>query len=300
MKIERAVKTVSVEMVAAPDPDGKQAVNPRGEPLWVPVPIPLEDLKPWSPSAEKDMVWILRAGVDPCAAEGFLPDYMAAYPVDYEVRDGLLHLTGQGWTPTLRELFVYFLEEAPMKIYVAGPSRITEECAALIQTLQNAGFEITCDWTKEVLQRREQGITSCRQLEHFEKRDIAHTDIDAVKAADLVVVIHDPAVYQEGSWLEMGAALALDKPVIAWNRGGMSHELSLWFYHDSLRGIVNSVPSMVLGEDRCPEDRDARQRILELVIQRKRNTENPQLGKAGVIRKLDEGDRLLADGLTTP
>lgn len=92
-----------------------------------------------------------------------------------------------------------------MRIYLAGGSSERILCAEYMRRLRERGHTITHDWTSS------EGFT--RQLNHSEQREEARRDFQAVLDADLVWVMI-PAEKSEGSHFELGAAVALNIPVV--------------------------------------------------------------------------------------
>jgi nucleoside 2-deoxyribosyltransferase len=86
-----------------------------------------------------------------------------------------------------------------MKVYIAGnPKTHKRRLEELFSAIQEAGYEITRDW----LHADELGKP--RQL-------IAELDLAAVHEADILILLD--AEQGWGMYVEMGAALAWDKPV---------------------------------------------------------------------------------------
>ncbi len=87
-----------------------------------------------------------------------------------------------------------------MKIYVAGKWEERNICKGVMAALEDSGCKITHDWTAS-----------------DEKENLAQSaldDINGVKNADVLVFIAIEGHHYRGSFVEMGAALALGKPVI--------------------------------------------------------------------------------------
>jgi nucleoside 2-deoxyribosyltransferase len=92
-----------------------------------------------------------------------------------------------------------------MKLYVAGKWYDKEKIQEKMRELEQLNHKITHNWT--VCETEYNG-------ESARLRANAIDDIDGVKNADIVVVIMDDAKYPyRGTSHEVGAALALDKPV---------------------------------------------------------------------------------------
>lgn len=101
-----------------------------------------------------------------------------------------------------------------MKIYVASPWEQRDGARSLMRSLENAGHEITLDWTShEMFEWRGDA----------EKRAIAagwaEADIFAVSRCDVLVLYLDGAEkIGTGSSCELGAALVLNKPVFMYGK----------------------------------------------------------------------------------
>lgn len=88
------------------------------------------------------------------------------------------------------------------------------EDAALTRVVQDYliehSFSITHDWTKEFYKEDDRENVCDRDT--YERR-CASADIRGVRAARVLVVIPHP--FMKGGYIEVGAALALDIPVVA-------------------------------------------------------------------------------------
>lgn len=101
------------------------------------------------------------------------------------------------------------LPEKIRSVYVAGPSREIERSEHVMARLRASGLQITYDWAAAV--RRIEGRGTA--LTDAEQEREAHADLAGVASADVVVVLA-PTDGISGCWVEMGAALALCRPVI--------------------------------------------------------------------------------------
>ena len=99
-----------------------------------------------------------------------------------------------------------------MKFYVPESSRTRSACAAPSQRcIEAAGHEITHDWT---------------MAEALGGPDEARDDMDGVKDADALLFVNvDPDLLYAGSLVEIGMALALDKPVYFINTKHMTRNI---------------------------------------------------------------------------
>ena len=95
-----------------------------------------------------------------------------------------------------------------MKVYFSTTSSDLERARELMEVLVYAGHEITYDWT--------QGFEREPEMSDREMTERADADIDGVHRADAVVVAMHPKMEEQmtGAAIEIGAAFALDKPVI--------------------------------------------------------------------------------------
>ncbi len=98
-----------------------------------------------------------------------------------------------------------------MKIYVAGKWSESKYVKKVMEMLVARGHTITVDWTGHV---------------HPDKsKEYAIEDIQGVKDCDvLVACMWTSGVFYKGCWVEIGAALALDKKVVI-----IGHEVSSVF-----------------------------------------------------------------------
>jgi nucleoside 2-deoxyribosyltransferase len=95
-----------------------------------------------------------------------------------------------------------------MKVYFSTTSSDIERARELMHVLIVHGHEITHDWTA--------GFEREAEMSDRELTERADADIDAVHRADVVVVYMQPKMEHQmtGAAIEMGAAFALDKPVV--------------------------------------------------------------------------------------
>ncbi len=98
-----------------------------------------------------------------------------------------------------------------MKIYVAGKWSESKGVKKVMEMLESRGHIITLDWTGHV---------------HPDKsKEYAIEDIKGVRECDvLVACMWTPDIFYKGCWVEIGAALALDKKVVI-----IGHEVSSVF-----------------------------------------------------------------------
>lgn len=119
-----------------------------------------------------------------------------------------------------------------LKIYVAGKWGDRENISKYIQDIQNHGFEISYDWTKNEIQE-------CRTRE--EMSFFAEKDMNGVKTSNVVVIlITDKDYAYRGTFTEMGGALALNKTIFIVNPFEKAECHSNIFYWHPLIYHVNS------------------------------------------------------------
>jgi hypothetical protein len=97
-----------------------------------------------------------------------------------------------------------------MKVYVAGSSREVARVRAMHRRLQNAGHTITHDWTKAV-----EALGGAPELPDGCEETHWREDLAGVGSADAVVVLSPlGGLTTEGTWVELGAAWGLGRPVV--------------------------------------------------------------------------------------
>lgn len=96
-----------------------------------------------------------------------------------------------------------------MKAYVGSALSNWEQARKTMSALRASGNEVTHDWTL--------GAEAFYQGDLSEKAvDIAKKCIEGVKECDFAFFLPLIDVPMQGMWAELGAALALDKPVIVY------------------------------------------------------------------------------------
>lgn len=94
-----------------------------------------------------------------------------------------------------------------MKLYVAGASADFEACERYANVARELGFEIVCEWWKDVKRTRAAGLAD-RDLDHETRRDLATKDLCAVQIAHVLwLVCPPPDVHTTGAWCELGVAI---------------------------------------------------------------------------------------------
>lgn len=82
-----------------------------------------------------------------------------------------------------------------MKVYLAGNPR-SSDCSAAMDAVRGAGHEITHDWMRATLPSRQA---------------IAEADLAGVRACEVLILLDAERGW--GMYVELGAAVALGKPV---------------------------------------------------------------------------------------
>jgi hypothetical protein len=119
-----------------------------------------------------------------------------------------------------------------MKLFVSGKIGAEADPAALMRLLQSYGHEVTFDWTTiPHLRPYEENAEASARAAALELAGVQDADV-------LVLVSHDRGV---GMFVELGAALALGKPVVAVARPPAR---TMFFFHP----LVSCVP----GVDEVP------------------------------------------------
>lgn len=89
-----------------------------------------------------------------------------------------------------------------MKIYVGGSSEELVQIRLIMKILQLRGHTITFDWTQ------------CFSWKSPDLTENARLDLEAIREADLVLLVFERNRNYQGTHTEMGIALALGKEVI--------------------------------------------------------------------------------------
>ena len=90
------------------------------------------------------------------------------------------------------------------RVYVAGKWEDREKVRRVQARLRALGDTITHDWTNS------------REID----REEALRDIEGVKQCDMLVAVLSEEYNHRGTWVEIGAALALGRPVYIIGNGG--------------------------------------------------------------------------------
>ena len=105
-----------------------------------------------------------------------------------------------------------------MKVFISGRWDQRHEIQKRMEELRRAGYEITHDWTVY------RGAAYMK----------AEADLEGIKAADVLIsLMDDPKYAYRGTFTEMGAALALGKPIFVVSPPDQddAYYMSNCFYH---------------------------------------------------------------------
>lgn len=101
----------------------------------------------------------------------------------------------------------------PLRVYVAGSSRELDRCVLNAAALVSAGIAITHKWWDAVIAARRSGWLSDADLAPAEQLRHALADIHGLQSADAVWVLWPFQPFTGGMAVELGYALAVQKPV---------------------------------------------------------------------------------------
>lgn len=90
-----------------------------------------------------------------------------------------------------------------LSIYLSAKWESREDARALGERLEQHGYRITHKWW----------------YFHGSDREQAVADLDGVRSAEILVVLLEPNRQYKGVWVELGAALALARPVVVMGDG---------------------------------------------------------------------------------
>lgn len=119
-----------------------------------------------------------------------------------------------------------------MKVFVSGKTGREQETRALMTALEQNGHVVTFDWTTLPHLRPYADHTA-------EAREAAIQELQGVLAAEVLVVLADERGV--GMYVELGAALALGKPVVAISEG----ESRTMFMHHPLVRCVRTLDDVL-------------------------------------------------------
>ena len=119
-----------------------------------------------------------------------------------------------------------------MKFFVSGKVGVEGDVRTVMKLLQEAGHEITFDWTKiDHLRPYDVNIEACRE--------VAVKESYGVKTADMLIILpHDRGV---GMYVELGIAIGSGIPV----RVVTDVESHTMFFHHPLVKKVDSVEQIL-------------------------------------------------------
>jgi nucleoside 2-deoxyribosyltransferase len=120
----------------------------------------------------------------------------------------------------------------PHRFYLSTRKDRSAQAAALLESLAAKGWERTLDWT------------NLNEVSSDGYADAALAEMAAVGQADVLVVLL-PGGF--GTHVEIGAALALGKPVILWAPDRETLDTPypcIFHYHPRVRLLVSAVPNV--------------------------------------------------------
>ena len=97
---------------------------------------------------------------------------------------------------------------APPLVYVAAPLPMWNAAREELNFLRSIGWSVSHDWTLDA----EQFCKSGESIEH--NFVLAESCVNGVAEADLVVAILHSLMPTQGTWVELGVALALKKTIV--------------------------------------------------------------------------------------
>lgn len=100
------------------------------------------------------------------------------------------------------------------KVYVSGSIRDIEQVRKVQNEFIEEGWEIAHDWTQY------EGAKFGLEADHE-----ANLQLDAVWQCDVFVLVEHPKL--KAGWMELGAAIALDKPIVIQRHPDVN--ASLWY-----------------------------------------------------------------------
>ena len=119
-----------------------------------------------------------------------------------------------------------------MKIFVSGKVGEEGNVRAVMKLLQEAGHELTFDWTKiDHLRPYDENVAACRETAIKESRSIKDADV-------LIVLAHERGV---GMYVELGIAIGSGIPV----RVVTDVESRTMFFHHPLVKKVDSLEQIL-------------------------------------------------------
>ena len=141
-------------------------------------------------------------------------------------------------------------------LYVAGKWADREKIGNIIKQLQQHGFIVTHNWTRVETKDLLKNLTEKTDTKEHDVDEDGHSgftaeymaacaknDIEGVVEADALLVIMDQPDYPyRGTWTEIGAALALKKPVIIVmpNEDINQNASNVFFRHELVHHVSSS------------------------------------------------------------
>ena len=109
------------------------------------------------------------------------------------------------WSPAMAAL-----AGAPLAVYVAGSSSERSRVHAAMDSVRDAGLELTLDWLAAI-----DRVGAASPTDPAVRADAARADLDAIDRADVVwLLAPHPGSTSTGAWTELGYALAKGKRVV--------------------------------------------------------------------------------------
>lgn len=103
-----------------------------------------------------------------------------------------------------------------LNIYLASSFRYVAEVEYLADYLQAKGHSIACEWWKTDYKTKLKTDSLNEWFSNPIIKVIYKRSIDAIRSANLVILVSPEVTKFNGANIEVGIALALDKPVIAY------------------------------------------------------------------------------------
>lgn len=119
-----------------------------------------------------------------------------------------------------------------MKFFVSGKVGVQNDAKSAMKTLQDAGHQITFDWTTiEHLRPYDKNSSASREAAIQESRGVKDADV-------LVIIAHNKGV---GMYVELGIAIGVGIPI----RIVTDVESRSMFFHHPLVKRVNSIDEVI-------------------------------------------------------
>lgn len=140
-----------------------------------------------------------------------------------------------------------------LAVYVAGASAEVERASEVIERIRALGLVVTHDWTRSVREHRSAGYRDV-DLDHERQAMIASEDLDAVRRADVLLLLapESPTI---GAWVELGCALNLANMTIfvsgPASRQSIFTSLADWIFTDddaAVQALANAAEGKEAAE----------------------------------------------------